>query len=399
MMPSDLPTCPLCNNDTYRAGGGHFGGTLNQQGFCCGGCDASVQLLSHAGGGLLAFIGRHTLVADEHGDLKFPTAYHTWVDKTLLPTWRAHAEVFDDFRKSEWKQWLDAVFYPTFPNHTDYPGVITFYDLSTDAQTFIKAIWGENISAGSYLPPPPEILDGAYPPQAPVIPGVVFMIPRRHIPMGIVDASTDRETAVEATGDSKWELLDLNRSHAITPPEDPILRHNREFFEKVWTALSSNLGQALPSIIETRNRYGGIQPWFTFTLNGDEFTIGWRKRVIAIEVITPNEAGILTTDIAALAAADGVTYDTHGPLRHTTAVEYEAALTASYPDGSQQTSIGWVIEHFKESHPDGKPMRLSARLSPVAHQIDIHAWGLEKTVQYLTVLCQAERVGTLLVSA
>jgi hypothetical protein len=96
---------------------------------------------------------------------------------------------------------------------------------------------------------------------------------------------------------------------------------------------------------EVLNQYSGntdLQPWYLFDLNGINIRVGPRKRVYAIKVEVPNQREkIATKDIRKAAVADGVTY---------------------YANGSWQSR------------------------SRAARLIEIHAWGKDKLIEYLTIV-------------
>lgn len=380
MLPSALPRCPFCTYDRYRAGGGHFGGSLTQQSFTCTVCGAYAQYLSHSAGGILTLIQRSACSdPDEHGDQTLPPAYTKWVDKVMIPTWRARDEAVRTFGTAEWDRWISEQFAPQFPDCSEYPkGKWTFYDLPEAAQAFVKDTWGDTMRVGCYLPLPPELTEEVYPPQAPEIDGVRFMLRVENVEQHsrVLDGDWAR-------GDGHWVPVDHAYSATLTPPEDPVLRCNREFFTDVWIDVGRNIERDLPPITETKNEYGGIEPWYTFTLNGNVFTVGWRKRVVSITVDAPN--GLTTEDIRTVALADKVTYSAYGPSELVMPDEFAASM-----GGFEGPVVERIITSFRNTYPNGNMMRAGGYLDEmaVAHLLNVHAWGKEKTVEYLTILCR-----------
>lgn len=373
-MLNELPPCPLCQRHTFRNGGSCHG-LMVQRTFICESCGAFVRCMDfgRSVGALLTFISRSACKGpDEHGYYTMPEAYSHWVDKVLLPTWRHREEILNNFKSEEWRRWLTDKFYPKFPDCTDYVpyGKRTFYDLPEQAQAFIRKTWGDSHPAGTYLPLPEEIRELVYPPQAPRIPGVHFMVPDQNL--------------------KAWVPLNHERSSTLNVPEDPILRRNREYFDKVWTQVSANIEQDLPPRTETKNGYGGIEPWYTFSLNNTTFTVGWRKRVVSIQFEA--EQPIDVRDLRDLATADAVTYIAEGPFTWVSPAEFEAAIrllpeTESTPDLSD-----YLIKSFRENHPDGQRRRAMDGLDgkrDQANHVEVHAWTLNKTIEYLTRLCRA----------
>lgn len=382
MLANALPACAFCGSRAYHNSGGHFG-LFTQQGFTCAQCDASVQWVASRSGGILSFVDRQACGPDDYGDLLLPKAYSLWVNKVLFPAWRHRADAVETFQTQEWDQWLDEKFRPAFPDYGEYPkGNCSYYNLPDEAKAFITATWGTAYPAGSYLPLPDHLKGNVYPPQAPNIPGVRIFVQVRHIESG----STFGAKSEVAFGDQNWEPIDYDHSASLVAPEDPILRRNREFFQDVWAQVAQNLAVEFPQVREVENEYNGIAPWYSFTVNGDVFTVGWRKRVVSISVDAPS--GLDTQEIATLAAADQVTYSTNGPLRIVTPDEYETELLASINDMPEQKPlVEAVMSNFRNTHPNGREMRLSNK-DKVAHTVLIHAWGKEKTVEYLTSLCR-----------
>jgi hypothetical protein len=331
-----------------------------------------VQLLGHPGGSIIAYIDRSLCTPLDEGGHKFPEAYSTWVNKVLLPTWRAREEGLTGHKTAEWRKWLAEVFYVKFPdlkgktNDRGYvlfdDGHISYHECPPEAQKLHDAQFDGN-TLGTYLPLPEELQQAVVPPRPPIEPGL----------------------AMYYRTDVGWVKVQPNDFEA---PEDPILRHNREFFNDVWARVEAGIEQPLPPRSETRNRYGGIEPWYTFELAGMMFLVGWRKRVVSIQVETPQ--GIQTEDIRALAIADNTTYIAHGPPIIRTAEQFEVLVRAENPTWDEET-VARYVEYHRESFPEGESTREGGWKNdrPVAHHLEVHAWGKDKTVEYLTTLCRA----------
>lgn len=362
MLSEDLPPCALCAANEHKAGGFNMGGALNCQWFTCSGCEATIMVLDHRGGALLAFLSSAAMV--EHaGSKHLPPVFSQWVNKTLIPTWRHRDELKEKFKDDEWRQWLKEVFWERFPGETvrravepapentpenqlwkyrqprDWPwseGTISYHDCTDEARLLVDTVFGSNREFyGTYLPIPRELRESVYPPQIPTLNGIIcsfwYVNPPLPPPFGY---------APRASG--FWVKVVPELSQKRVAPEDPLLRRNRELFDRVWAALAVALEQPFPPVEHTKNEYGGIEPWFKFQLANVSFIVGWRKRVINIQVDAPNP--LPTADIYPLAQADKTTYSSEG---------------------------GWQDP------------------SAYSRSINIHAWGEAKCIEYLAVLCRA----------
>lgn len=130
-------------------------------------------------------------------------------------------------------------------------------------------------------------------------------------------------------------------SDVLEVPEDPILVRNRAFFDDLFMSLPVAVS---PRFVENRyHRPGtkGVPPWAQFDVGDLEFTVGWRKRVIAIQVQSPRDF----------------------PM--------EAIRDAAHTDRTT----------FVTDKED-------PRTDPGLHALEVHAWGADKAVEYLTLLLE-----------
>jgi hypothetical protein len=387
MLPENIPTCPHCGSDTFRPGGGHFGGPLTQQGFTCDQCEASVQLLSHRAGAVMAYISRDACTVQppppEYPDLeptlRFPTAYGDWANKVLLPTWRDRAAKLEAHKGVEWRKWLAEVFYVAHPElkgrtreDSDYvlfdDNRISYHDCPPEAQKLVDDTFGGRDrphQVGVYLELPDDLIVPLYPPAMPEIEGVVVLY---------------REGAA-------WTFVDPEHSQTLEVPEDPILANNREFFDDVWARVGEAIERPFPPRAETKNQYGGIEPWYAFQIGNAVVVAGWRKRVVSIKVEL--ETGFPTEDIHTLAAADNTTYQAWGPLITRTAEDFEAIVREQEPNLEDEEIAKFVAIH-RERHPTGEMTREGGWKDDrsTAMKLEVHAWGKDKTIEYLTTLCR-----------
>jgi len=289
-----------------------------------------------------------------------------WVNNILMPVWRDFEERLEDHRRAEWDLWIAKEFRPKFPD-LDYgngrDSGWTYSDIPDEAKKMIDdQFGGPNVvqKYGTYLPFPPELQDVVVPPKAP-----------DGFDMYYRDKNGD------------WIWVDPKQSAALEVPEDPILRRNREFFDAVWSRVGEALGTPLPAREEVKNEYGGIEPWYTFGLAGAEIKIGWRKRVVSINVRRSVMFNAL--NIRSIAVdRDNVTYEAFQGL-----AKVEMPIEDVVKDES-------LLLMFREMYPDGKVMMRDggwkAKHAEV-NEVLVHAWGQDKTVEYLTLLCQSLLAG------
>lgn len=390
MMPEDLPSCPHCGSQAFKGGGGSFSPGFNQQSFSCTGCGAHVALTDHSAGTLLVFIRHDQMTPTEYEDTwNYPEAWTTWMNEVMIPTWRFRESEVKKHEDVEWCQWLAEVFYPAFPDlkgslpakyaEEGWPspftdGQISYGDCPPEAQKlmddqFYQGDHGKHPKTrGSYVPLPPELERPVYPPKA---------------PEGFAMYYWHRQEG--------WCVVSPAVSQIIEPPEDPILTRNREFFTAVWAAVEENLGTGLPEREKIKNGYGGREPWYTFTINGVTFTAGWRKRVVSIKAESPT--GLPTGAIKALADRDRVTHEAFGPVITRTADDLERLIreeSAGKSNPYSEETIQMLVDDHRERYPDGEQTRDGGWKNDrtEAHKLLIHAWGKDKTIEYLTTLIQ-----------
>lgn len=312
----ELPVCDCGRNDfsnrSTSLGPGYYNATHR-----CQACQTLAWVLSSDAGMVCILVPPSLDVAP----------VERWVNDVLQPTWRDRSAKLKAHRKEEWAAWLDEVFKVRFPECTVFPDhSVSYHDLPKEAQEAIDLQFGENDEKrGTYRPLPPELLAPVYPPQVPEGVTVWFLDGRGP--------------------DARWVLAVHNVSAAITPPRDPILVSNERYFAEVWKEVEAALGCPLPDRVEVKNGYGGREPWYQFVVGTATFTVGWRKRVVSLQVESPT---LLSTErIRPLASRDDTTYEAH-----------------------RGDEGGWQSE------------------IRTANVILIHAWTREKLVEYIVALYQ-----------
>jgi hypothetical protein len=392
LLPNDVPTCPHCGSESFEPGGSRIGPGLSQQGFTCTQCKAAVALIGHRAGAILTYMARdactevqpHPDYPDHGSTWQYPEAYTTWVDKVLFPTWRDREDKLEALKTERWDKWLAEVFYVQFPElkgfiPADYAErgspspftdtTISYPDSTPEAKALYDGMFGKDrgCTAEAFGELPATLNGPVYPPKCPEMEGVVVLF----------------------RFEDRWEYVDPEVSATLGVPEDPILVRNREFFDDVFAQVRANIEQPLCPVAKTKNRYGGLEPWYTFQLGNAVIVTGWRKRVVRIGVEL--ETGFPTEDIRALAVdRDKVTYTASGPLINRSAEDLEKALRESESDLSDKL-VNDMVTHHRETHPDGEMARDGGYNDEreTAMKLIVHAWGKEKTVEYLTTLCRA----------
>lgn len=194
------------------------------------------------------------------------------------------------------------------------------------------------------------------------------------------------------------ELREVSRNLEV--PEDPVVTDNRLWLDTIFARLANQISTHI-AYTQIENRYAhsgakGVPCWVEFELGTSTFRMGWRKRVVAIQVTTPE--GLSITEIEPIAKADGVTFSVLGkPLHIKTREAY-----ATYLEGVLQSDIDRglegdnlertrrILDKLVEGFDEALGKDVTELPEPgVAHQLEIHAWSNDKVVEYLTVLCRA----------
>ena len=380
-----LPFCPFCIDNleegerrkpkNYSGGGGTFAGSFSQQGWTCKDCDAGVSQISAVGSTVLTFIPAHMMGnRDEYKNRNYPLVWSEWIDGVFMVAGRIREGKIEKHRRLEWRKWVDDVARVKWP---DVQWDENYHPLSGEGYTvwpaIMRAEYNHTIGnfhpgyVGNVIPLDLDLARPFYPPQ----------IPR-------TDMRIYRRSAVG------WEEVDSDYSWSFTVEEDPILKNNREFFERVFGTV---FGTQTPySYTEIANGYSnkpkgapGVRPWYSLTVGNAEIEIGWRKRVVSIKATYPSEVD--AKYIMSLAQRDSVTFESFGPEKVKTTDELEAQIKAEEPEVSE-SMLTHLLEYHRQKFPNGETCREGGwqNTSKKAEVVCIHAWKEATCVEYLAEL-------------
>jgi len=205
----------------------------------------------------------------------------------------------------------------------------------------------------------------------------------------------------DVDGGMTWVHIDEEMrqiSMSLEVPEDPVLTDSKIFFETVFGRVCEQVEGAQIQPTPIANRYypegtKGVPPWMAFEIGASTFRVGWRKRVVAIQVTTPT--GLPTKAIEPIAVADRVTFTVLGePLHIETREDYQVYLDRVLQVDIDKGKLGAEeIEPLRRvlvsSFPEEGGKDVTELPEPgLAHFLEIHAWNNDKAIEYLTVLCR-----------
>lgn len=306
-MPEQAPEC-LCGTQQWNPGGGTFSPGLHSQWFTCNHCGRPAIDIGNSGG--------HAFIISTNDNGEFPKDGLNWINSTLLLVWRDVQERLTAARDMVEKEAWDA-----FCVREGLPQGTKIDTMDKGQTERLRAMFDELYQENRWRRPAGfEKQD--LPPQIP-----------------------ESITVFHPTEDDEWKMIDHAETADVEIPADPVRVRHDAYFNEVFAALENELGQF--DRVEIKNEYCGAEnePWYQFTLGDFTFTVGPRKRVIAIKVDAPD--GIDTESIRSVAQADETTYMADG---------------------------GWQSN------------------AAVANAIEVHAWTKEKLIQYITILGRASAV-------
>lgn len=300
-MPDQAPKC-LCGTKQWSPRGGSFSPGLQSQWFSCNVCKRPALDIGSGGG--------HAFIISTVANGDFPQEGLQWVNSTLLLVWRDALERLTTARNVIEQEACDAF--------CQGEGIAqgTKIDGMDEGQTErFRAMWDVLYQDDRWRKPAGFENQGL----PPMVPQCV--------------------TVFHPLDDGEWLMIDHTKTVDIAVPADPIRVRHDTYFNEVFAKLEDELGKIHRT--EVKNEYCGSEnePWYQFSIGKVVFTIGPRKRVIAVKITAPE--GISTDAIRNIAQADQTTYTADG---------------------------GWQSDAL------------------IATAIEVHAWTKEKLVEYLTIL-------------
>ncbi len=299
-MPDQAPKC-LCGTKQWNPGGASFSPALQSQWFCCNACKRPALYIGNGGG--------HAFIIAEI-NLHFPQEGLKWVNSTLLLVWRDVLERL------------------------------------TTARNIIEQEACDNFCQGEGLAQGTKIggMDKGQTERFRAMLDLLYKSDRWRKPAGFENQGLPPRvpqciTVFQPMDDGGWLMIDRAIPVDLAVPADQIRVRHDAYFNEVFAKLEAELGKIERK--EIKNEYCGAEnePWYQFSIGKVVFTVGPRKRVIAVK-ITASE-GIGTDAIRSIAQADETTYMANGDWQ-------SDAITAT--------------------------------------AIEVHAWSKEKLIEYLTIL-------------
>jgi len=253
----------VCGSLNFKVGNVYLSPTMPIMGIRCLDCQRQLSEIRCESDGIV-IAPRDVLPgkdADGNETMGMLTKAHIgWVEMVWLAQVKDLSHRRREFKLIEWRTWLKDVFYPKFPNCTDYPkGGTTFSYLPEDAKQFINEITGKDFDKrGYHLRWGDELC-------------------RNVIPACIPDS-----LIVLAWDDTKKDYVEVDReaSQSIEIPPDPRRIRN-------LTILGGMLTKRLIVYSLIPNGYDQTSPedWFQFKLpSGQEVVMGQQRDIICLKV-------------------------------------------------------------------------------------------------------------------
>jgi len=245
-----LPDCPYCGSASKTGGGGEFSHLRSIRYYGCSSCEAQFTFVSQAGCTVLSA----TRTKEEI------EALNKWFNAAVDPAFACYQEKLDDLREKRFEAWLRNHFLRAFPQDAAYATERSFYTLSAEGKALVQRYLKREREPRASDPSIP------YPPQVPAELQFVYV----------------------RVGD---QFKPINRNVSARTPlcEHPRVRKDREYWSAVCAAVKLRFPE-MPSFAAWRpikNRYENSEyapPWYQFSFNGAEFTVGYRHRVASLQV-------------------------------------------------------------------------------------------------------------------
>jgi hypothetical protein len=301
MLPDEAPKC-LCGTKQWNPGGASFSPGLQSQWFTCTTCKRPALDIGNGGG--------HAFIISTVANDDFPQEGLQWINSILLLVWR---DVFG--RLTAARNAMEQKVCASFCRDEGLAQGTKIDEMDTGQTERFRAMW-DVLRKDDRWRKPVGFENQGLPPM---------------VPQCI--------TVFHPMDDGEWLMIDHAKTAEIAVPADPIRVHHDTYFNEVFAKLEDELGKIERT--EVKNEYCGAEnePWYQFSIGKVVFTVGPRKRVIAVKITAPE--GINTDAIRSVAQADRTTY---------------------MADGDWQSD------------------------AIIATAIEVHAWTKEKLIEYLTIL-------------
>lgn len=245
-----LPDCPYCGSAEKTSGAVFFSPLRSTHYFYCDPCKAQFTRVWQAGNAILA-------VTRTENEIE---ALNKWFNAAVDPAFADYRERLDALRKKRFEAWLRNHFLRAFPQDATYVTERSFYSLSAEGKALVQQYLKREREPRASDPGIP------YPPQVPAALPFVYV----------------------RVGD---QFKPINRNVSARTPlcEHPRVRKDREYWSAVCAAVKLRFPE-MPSFAAWRpikNRYENSEyapPWYQFSFNGAEFTVGYRHRVASLQV-------------------------------------------------------------------------------------------------------------------
>jgi hypothetical protein len=273
----EYPKC-VCGEGTWGSGGGRYGTALSQSNCVCSACGCAGMHLTHPGGSLFLVPRSGRVISDP--DLE-------WLNNTMPTVWRANEQRLEAAREAFLAPLRAHLAMPPFPWQSGKRGMTEEeHDRWCKVDEALKLLREYKRPAGFE--------------RSPLPPGLPF--------------SLCAWIADYAGYCLQWVLVDHERVAELPVPADPVRVHHDARFAKLFAEVGRVLGAPLPERTLIKNGYCGdcctkTKPWYTFDWNGHKVTVGPRKHVDSIEVLS--DAGfsdVARAAISELGTRDKVTY-------------------------------------------------------------------------------------------
>lgn len=330
-MRDKLPAC-LCGSTSWNQGGGSYGGAMSTTYYSCPACQRRAISLYAS--------GYDVLIMFKEGD---EPVLDTWINRTLMICARAFETRWDKIKSLIDQANRDSVIMnhgvdPTkgfvwgneyidhHPNANDNEGNPIPQDIVAAIHTdFHDMYCGPN---------PTTLITPPIPPNLPE--GITAYLWQR------LPGQTNQEFG--------YVQITPEASKRAFMPLDP----HRESQIAYWKGVMNDLtgycwgDKFVPELTEIPNEYfndvNKCEPWYTFKFRGATFKVGWRKRVVNVEIDFGTK--VTVTKLRDLGVRDNTTY---------------------YAEG------GWKSK------------------TETAQTVCIHAWDKEKLLEYLRAAIQIAR--------